>query len=58
MHEKYDIVFEIVESDYIEKFEYVVNFISKVEKCNCKIAIDNFGTSTGGPGKIYSLQSL
>ncbi|MDT8339685.1 MAG: EAL domain-containing protein [Sulfurimonas sp.] len=38
------IVFEIVESEYIEKFEDVINFIAKVKKYNCKIAIDDFGT--------------
>jgi len=38
------IVFEIVESEYIEKFEDVMNFITKVKKYNCKIAIDDFGT--------------
>lgn len=48
MLEKYDIgskiVFEIVESEYIEKFEDVISFIAKVKKYNCKIAIDDFGT--------------
>lgn len=38
------IVFEIVESEYIEKFEDVMSFITKVKKYNCKIAIDDFGT--------------
>ncbi|MFA7609853.1 MAG: EAL domain-containing protein [Sulfurimonas sp.] len=48
MLERYDIgskiVFEIVESEYIEKFEDVMRFIAKVKKYNCKIAIDDFGT--------------
>lgn len=48
MLEKYGIgskiVFEIVESEYIEKFEDVMSFITKVKKYNCKIAIDDFGT--------------
>ncbi len=38
------IVFEIVESEYIEKFEDVMAFITKVKKYDCKIAIDDFGT--------------
>lgn len=38
------IVFEIVESEYIEKFEDVMSFITKVKKYDCKIAIDDFGT--------------
>lgn len=48
MLERYDIgskiVFEIVESEYIEKFEDAMSFITKVKKYNCKIAIDDFGT--------------
>ncbi|MBE0515146.1 EAL domain-containing protein [Sulfurimonas sp.] len=48
MLEKYDIgsrvVFEIVESEYMENFEGVMSFIGEVKKYNCKIAIDDFGT--------------
>lgn len=48
MLEKYKIgsrvVFEIVESESIEKFEQVRNFIEKVKSYECKIAIDDFGT--------------
>lgn len=46
--EKYDvgprIVFEIVESESIEVFDEVINFIEKVKQLGCKIAIDDFGT--------------
>ena len=38
------VVFEIVESESIENFEGVMNFINQVKKYNCKIAIDDFGT--------------
>lgn len=38
------VVFEIVESEYIEKFEDVMKFITEVRKFGCKIAIDDFGT--------------
>lgn len=38
------VVFEIVESESIEKFEQVHDFIEKVKSYNCKIAIDDFGT--------------
>ncbi|MDD5399615.1 MAG: EAL domain-containing protein [Sulfurimonas sp.] len=38
------VVFEIVESESIENFEGVINFINQVKKYNCKIAIDDFGT--------------
>jgi len=46
--EKYKIgsrvVFEIVESESIENFEEVINFINAVKQYNVKIAIDDFGT--------------
>ncbi|MCK9473007.1 MAG: EAL domain-containing protein [Sulfurimonas sp.] len=48
MLEKYNIgskvVFEIVESEYIENFQTVINFIDDVKRYGCKIAIDDFGT--------------
>jgi len=48
MLQKYNIgsrvVFEIVESEYIENFVGVINFINEVRKYGCKIAIDDFGT--------------
>lgn len=38
------VVFEIVESEYIENFEGVINFINRAKQYNSKIAIDDFGT--------------
>ena len=38
------IVFEIVESESIENFAIVLEFIKKVKSFGCKIAIDDFGT--------------
>ncbi|PRM97390.1 bifunctional diguanylate cyclase/phosphodiesterase [Aliarcobacter cryaerophilus] len=38
------ITFEIVESEGIESFAEVSNFIKKAKKLGCKIAIDDFGT--------------
>ncbi|RBQ28283.1 bifunctional diguanylate cyclase/phosphodiesterase [Aliarcobacter vitoriensis] len=38
------IAFEIVESEGIENFEEVGNFIRKVKHLGCKVAIDDFGT--------------
>lgn len=38
------LVFEIVESEGIENFEKVIDFIEKVKSHGCKIAIDDFGT--------------
>lgn len=46
--ERYDIasrvVFEIVESEGIEDFNEINNFIDKVKGLGCKIAIDDFGS--------------
>lgn len=48
MLNKYNIgsrlVFEIVESESIEKFEEIYRFINNVKSHGCKIAIDDFGT--------------
>lgn len=38
------VVFEIVESEGIENFDKVLDFIRLVKECGCKIAIDDFGT--------------
>lgn len=38
------VVFEIVETESIENFEAVLEFINKVKKIGSKIAIDDFGT--------------
>lgn len=38
------ILLEIVESEGIENFEEVRNFIKKVKSIGCKVAIDDFGT--------------
>ncbi len=38
------LVFEIVESEGIENFGKVIEFIEKVKSYGCKIAIDDFGT--------------
>ena len=38
------VVFEIVESEGIEDFVQVNNFLDKVRKLGCKVAIDDFGS--------------
>lgn len=38
------LVFEIVESEGIEKFDEVTSFIHRIKTFGCKIAIDDFGT--------------
>ncbi|MDR3597370.1 EAL domain-containing protein [Clostridium sp.] len=39
-----NVVFEIVESEGIENFNEVAEFIKEIKKYGCKIAIDDFGT--------------
>ena len=38
------VIFEIVESESIENFEYIQEFIKDVKALGCRIAIDDFGT--------------
>lgn len=38
------IVFELIESEGIENFDEVINFIEQVKKLGAKISIDDFGT--------------
>ena len=40
----HQVILEIVESEGIDKFEEVSEFIQKVKSIGCKIAIDDFGT--------------
>jgi EAL domain-containing protein (putative c-di-GMP-specific phosphodiesterase class I) len=61
MLEKYKIgsrvVFEIVESEYIENFEGVMSFINRAKKYNCKIAIVDFGTGYSNFEYIVKLKA-
>jgi EAL domain-containing protein (putative c-di-GMP-specific phosphodiesterase class I) len=61
MLKKYDIgskvVFEIVESEYIENFQTVINFIDEVKKYGCKIAIDDFGTGYSNFAYLIKLKA-
>ncbi len=61
MLEKYDIgsrvVFEIVESEYIENFEGVLSFVNEVKKYNAKIAIDDFGTGYSNFGYFIKIKA-
>lgn len=38
------VIFEILESEGIENFEKVIEFIDKIKTYGCKISIDDFGT--------------
>jgi len=49
------VVFEILESEGIENYEEVKNFIDEVKKYQCKIAIDDFGTGYSNFSHILRL---
>ena len=49
------VVLEILESEGIEEFEVVCEFIRKVKALNCKIAIDDFGSGYSNFENIVKL---
>jgi len=51
------LVFEIVESEGIENFDEVIEFIDKVKTHNCKIAIDDFGTGYSNFNYLLKLRA-
>ena len=51
------VVFEIVESEGIEEYETVIEFINNVKKQGCKIAIDDFGTGYSNFNYLLKLQA-
>ncbi len=61
MLKKYDIgdrvVFEILESEYIENFEGVIYFINEIKKYKCKVAIDDFGTGYSNFAYLIKLKA-
>ncbi|WP_188109479.1 bifunctional diguanylate cyclase/phosphodiesterase [Sulfurimonas indica] len=51
------VIFEIVESESIENFEKVEDFINMVKSYGCKIAIDDFGTGYSNFEHLMKLQA-
>ena len=49
------ITFEIIESEGIENYEIVYDFIQRVKKYGCKIAIDDFGAGYSNFGHTMQL---
>jgi diguanylate cyclase (GGDEF)-like protein len=49
------IIFEILESEAIEKYEGVLNFIAHVRRYGCRIAIDDFGSGYSNFAHILNL---
>lgn len=50
-----NIIFEILETDFIEDFSIVESFTSEVRKYGCKIAIDDFGSGFSSMENILKL---
>ena len=50
-----NIVFELLESEGIENYDEVKNFIKKVKEFDCKIAIDDFGSGYSNFTHILNL---
>ena len=51
-----NIIFEIVETDFIEDFRIVEDFASSVREFGCKIAIDDFGSGFSSMENILKLK--
>ena len=51
-----NIIFEILESDFIEDFTIVESFASKVRESGCQIAIDDFGSGFSSMENILNLK--
>lgn len=51
------VIFEIVESERIEDFENIENFITTVKSYGCKISIDDFGTGYSNFEHLMRLQA-
>lgn len=49
------VIYEIVESEELEKTEIVLGFIEKMKSFGCKIAIDDFGTGYSNFEKLCKL---
>lgn len=51
------VIFEIVESESIDNFDGITDFIREVKKYNCKIAIDDFGTGYSNFEYLIKMQA-
>ena len=49
------IIFEILESEAIEEYEGIVNFIIRMRRHGCRIAIDDFGSGYSNFSRILNL---
>lgn len=51
-----NIIFEILESDFIKDFSIVIDFVKTVREYGCKIAIDDFGSGYSNMENILKLK--
>ncbi len=49
------IIFEILESEAIEKYETIIHFITAMRQYGCRIAIDDFGSGYSNFARILNL---
>lgn len=49
------IIFEILESEAIEEYEGIINFIVRMRRYGCRIAIDDFGSGYSNFSRILNL---
>ncbi len=49
-------VFELLETENIENYKEVIEFINYVKQCGCKIAIDDFGTGYSNFSHLIHMQ--
>lgn len=49
------VTFEILESDKIENYQEIKNFIKEVKRYGCKVAIDDFGSGYSNFSHIFEL---
>jgi len=49
------IIFEILESEAIEEYEGIVNFITRMHQYGCRFAIDDFGSGYSNFSRILNL---
>jgi len=50
-----NVIFEIVETDFIQDFEIIIDFVDTVRGCGCQIAIDDFGSGYSNMENIIAL---
>ncbi|UTJ07368.1 EAL domain-containing protein [Arcobacter roscoffensis] len=50
------ITFEMLESDEIDSYEYVYDFIEKIKSYGCKLAIDDFGSGYSNFTQLFNMK--